>query len=166
MNFSPTLVALPCWYSEHSLGFTSGHLGPASCCVPEGRGQGLSPVAFGLKSVSVLWLNAPSRCVAWLLISVLSTHCSLWYTLLHIAQAPRRGLEPWTLTFLGLWCPGILGRESEGQRCRTQGWALENHQTHWASKSVQTRIQRLCLESPILVTCSLRHVSLSPAALA
>lgn len=33
-------------------------------------------------------------------------------------------------------------------------------------QEVQTRIRRLCLESPLLVTCSLRHVSLSPAALA
>lgn len=124
---------------------------------------GLSPVAFGLKSISVLWPNASSRCVAWLLTSVLSTHYSLWYTLSNTAQAHQNGsraLYSYFSESLVSWDP-----RQKVRRTKRQNPGLENHQIHWASKSIQTRIQKLCLESPLLVTCSLGHVSLSPAAL-
>lgn len=160
VNFSATLVALPCWYSKHILGFACGQLGAASCSVPESRASlhAHCPTVL-LPYANVYLCRWPSfRCPAWRLISVLSTHCGVRYTLSYISQVPRMGLEPWTPTFLGLWCPILLARGSEGKRCRIQDWALQNHpDTVGQSKGAETRTWRLYMESLSVVTCSLGH---------
>lgn len=68
------------------------------------------------------------------------------HALSYAAQAHQNGsraLDSYFSESLVSWDPGQKVRRTKAES-RVEHW--KNHQIRWASKSIQTRIQRLCLE--------------------